>query len=210
MQEKYDRLAPGFAEASYANLSYFMECRYELATQWGPPMLPGESILELGCGDGYLARLFVMRGYQYSGSDISREMIEASRERLRKEDLRGDFFVCDVNDLKLETSYDIIVGYMANFFAFARDPFKVISQLSSHARKKIILDLNPRVTDPAQAVRIMKDAGLSNIAWRPFMVPKMRRLPVFLLKALTKCETIPVLRKLPIMWKFNVCIMGEI
>jgi protein-L-isoaspartate O-methyltransferase len=55
--EKYDRLAQGFAEQSYTNLAFDMRRRVMVAIAWGMPLHAGDSVIELGCGDGYLAQL---------------------------------------------------------------------------------------------------------------------------------------------------------
>jgi len=70
---KYDRLAEKFAEREYANLRFYMQRRLTIATTWGRPLEPGDSVLELGCGDGYLAQLFVQNGLHYSGGTSRRK-----------------------------------------------------------------------------------------------------------------------------------------
>jgi hypothetical protein len=54
---KYDRIAERFAESSYANVAFDMQHRFRLTMSWGVSLLPGDSVLELGCGDGYLAQV---------------------------------------------------------------------------------------------------------------------------------------------------------
>jgi len=63
---KYDKVAEGFAENSYANISFYMHRRLTLATSWGLALHAGDSVLELGCGDGYLAEIFVRHGFSYN------------------------------------------------------------------------------------------------------------------------------------------------
>ncbi len=49
-----------------------------------PPMLSGflkgTSVLDLGCGCGFYAGLFLDRGYRYTGVDISRGMLNQARK----------------------------------------------------------------------------------------------------------------------------------
>jgi SAM-dependent methyltransferase len=52
-------------------------------------------ILELGCGTGNLAESFAVAGYSYTGSDVSREMIDIAR-RLHP---GADFVVSDMRSL---------------------------------------------------------------------------------------------------------------
>jgi hypothetical protein len=55
----------------------------------------------------------------------------------------------------------------------------------------------------------MRQAGFTNLAWRPFFVPKKKKLPAGVLKTLVACENIPFVRSLPLQWKFHVLLKGE-
>ena len=61
--EKYNYLAEGFAERTWANLAFDMRRRFTLATTWGKALHLGDSVVEFGCGDGYLAQLFVQEWF---------------------------------------------------------------------------------------------------------------------------------------------------
>ena len=75
--EKYDRIAGGFAERSWANLEFDMHHRLAISTAWGPRLDAGDSVLEVGCGDGFLAQLLIQQGLEYQGLDISPGMVAA-------------------------------------------------------------------------------------------------------------------------------------
>jgi SAM-dependent methyltransferase len=207
---KYDRISERFSETSYANLAFDMERRLFLATTWGKPLDPGDSVLELGCGDGYLARLFVERGLRYWGVDMSSGMVATAERRLSEAGLKANFTVTDVSQLALSETVDAVVSFMGTFFFFIGDPLAVLKTLRPYIRKKVILDLNPRQNDPRVAVEILKQAGFTNVAWRPFLVSKDKKLPVGVLKTLVACEDIPILRSIPLHWKFFVLLKGEV
>src|ERR1700746_790327 len=95
LANKYDRIAAGFAERSYANLHFYMQRRFDVATSWGKTLSAGDSVLELGCGDGYLARLFAGHGLRYCGVDMSSKMIAMAEQRLLEAGLKGEFQVSD-------------------------------------------------------------------------------------------------------------------
>ena len=77
-------------------------------------------------------------------------------------------------------------------------------------RKKVILDLNPRGRiDLASAIEMLKAAGFRNVTWRPVFVPTSVKLSDFALRALALTEEIPVVRNLPMRWKFNILLKGE-
>jgi ubiquinone/menaquinone biosynthesis C-methylase UbiE len=207
---KYDRLAEGFAERSWANLEFDMERRFHISATWGKTLVGGDSVLELGCGDGYLARLFVKHGLRYRGVDISPKMAAMSEEKLRAAGLKAEFVVTDVSQVVLSEPFDAVVSYMGTFFSYVGDPLAVLKRFRPYIRKKAILDLNPRQNIPPQAaVEVLKQAGFTNVAWRPFFVPKQKKLPEGVLKTLAACENIPLLRSLPLHWKFHVLVKGE-
>ena len=89
---KYDQLAGGFAEHSYANLHFYMHRRFTIATTWGISLQPRDSVLELGCGDGYLAQLFVQHGLQYCGVDIFIENGDHGRTEVRRVGIKSPVY----------------------------------------------------------------------------------------------------------------------
>jgi SAM-dependent methyltransferase len=206
---KYDRVADGFAEQSYANLQFDMRRRFVISTTWGKTLCSGDSVLEIGCGDGYLARLFVEHGLHYRGFDISPKMVAMGQEKLRAAGLQAEFVVADVSQVSLSEPVDALVSYMGTFFFYIGDPLAVLKRFRPYIRTKVILDLNPRKTDLGAAIEIVKKAGFRNVRWRPFFVPKEKKLPVGMLETLVFCEDIPVLRRIPLRWKFNVLIKGD-
>jgi hypothetical protein len=56
---------------------------------------------------------------------------------------------------------------------------------------------------------IMHEAGFRDIHWRPFLVPKDKGLPHWLLHILVQCEEVPVLRSAPLRWKFHCLLQGR-
>jgi ubiquinone/menaquinone biosynthesis C-methylase UbiE len=209
VSSKYDLLAEKFAEVSYANLEFDMYHRLSVAITWGTPLQPGDSVLELGCGDGHLAALFVRYGLQYCGVDISGKMIDVANRRLQKAGLDGRFLLNDVAQLIVSDQYDAVIAYMRTFFAYVRDPLIVLQRLRPLVRKKVILDLNPRSMTLRDGISIMRSAGFRKVTWRPFFVPKEKKLSPWLLKALVLCETVPFVRAAPLRRKFNCLLKGE-
>ncbi len=208
---KYDQIAERFAERSYANLHFYMHRRLLIAASWGMPLRYKDSILELGCGDGYLAQLLVQEGFRYTGADMSPRMVAKAQERLEAAGLKANFMVADANEMVLSEPFDAVVGYMRAFFDYITQPFAVLKRFRPFVRKKIILDLDPRRNIPLRsASEILRDAGFQNVAWRPFFVPLRKKLPLVTLKMLVSCEDIPILRGLPLGWKFHVLLKGEV
>lgn len=205
--EKYDRLAEGFSENEYANLDYYMQRRFEIIRSWGESMKPGDSVLELGCGDGYLARILAGYGLEYSGVDLSPEMIRIAMQESKNAGLSARFKVADIGKLEITESYDVIVGFMRTFYSYIQQPNAFLQRSRPYVRKKLLIDLDPRIDLPLpQAISAIKKAGYQNVEWRPFFVPKKRRLPLSTLKLMSHCENIPWIRTLPLRWKFH-CLL---
>lgn len=210
LREKYDGLARGFAEASYANLKFYMWHRFDLAVGWGMRLSPGDRVLELGCGDGYLAVLFGSHGYRYRGVDLSPEMVEAAKKRLHIAGFDASFEVGDVRSFSPGEPYDAIVSYMRAFFTYVKNQLDVLSRLRPFVRKKIILDLNPRGDVSLEdGIALLRSSGFRHVSWRPFFVPLEKRLPEWGLKSLAVAELVPLVRRVPLRWKFHCLLLGE-
>ena len=133
-----------------------------------------------------------------------------AEQRLGESGLKARFMATDVDQMTFSEPFDAVVSYMRDFFTYIRSPLVVLKRLRPYVRKKIVLDLDPRRDIPLSvAIGMLKDAGFRNIAWRPFFVPLEKKLPVCVLKTLIVCEGIPVLRGLPLRWKFQVLVKGE-
>jgi len=209
--DKYDNLADGFSERTWANLEFDMRRRFILAATWGKALHVGDSVVEFGCGDGYLAQLFVQEGFHYRGPDISPRMVAVAERRLSGTEPAASFLAVDVDQVSLTQPVDAAVSYMGAFFTFIQDPLTLLQRVRPYIRKKILVDLNPRgrITIP-NAMDMLKTAGFQNIAWRPIFVPVTMKLPAAALRTLSVCESVPILRGLPLRWKFNVLLKGEV
>ena len=68
---------------------------------------PLRSLIELGCGPGYHARAFALRGYAASGLDRSEEMIRFARQEAEREGAAVEWIVGDLRDFQLPTPVDL-------------------------------------------------------------------------------------------------------
>lgn len=64
-----------------------------------------KKILEIGCGSGNLAKLFLEKNYDYTGLDVSKQMIELAQELIPQ----GKFIRADMRHLDLEEKYQAII-----------------------------------------------------------------------------------------------------
>ena len=69
---------------------------------------PGRATLEIGCGEGRVARDLVKRGHRVTGVDASPTMLDAAREAHSE----GEYELADAADLPFEDdSFDLVVSY---------------------------------------------------------------------------------------------------
>jgi SAM-dependent methyltransferase/glycosyltransferase involved in cell wall biosynthesis len=79
----------------------------------------GSSILDVGCGSGWLSEYFARLGYDVTGIDISPDLIEMSRERVAKvpydvdheTKLSCNFEVHDIETRPLGRKFDAVICY---------------------------------------------------------------------------------------------------
>lgn len=211
LDDKYSQLAGHFTERSYSSPQQFMGRRVEVTMSWGPPLRTGDSVLELGCGDGYLGCLLTKRGLHYTGMDFAQGMVDAAKQRMAAEGADGRCFVMNLNNLHLQESFEAVVAFCRTFFAYAESPDVVLQTLRPYVRKKLIVDWNHY--SPVQlgdAVKMVRRAGFKGVRCRPFLVPMKRTLPPLWQEFLYRLERVPFLGVVPARWKFQVLIKGEI
>ena len=170
--EKFTALARGWSEKKYDDPRAYMERRAALVRQWGTPLLPGDRLLELGCGDGALSCLLARQGFEVTGVDISPGMIEEAKKRADREGVAARFEVADTDHFELAEPYDGVVSFMSAFFMYVENPARFVESVMPFVCKKVILDWNFRSPSTfVEAAHMMRRAGLRRIEWRPWFVP---------------------------------------
>jgi SAM-dependent methyltransferase len=79
---KYSDKARDWSERQYADAGAYLRHRAELVRTLGPPLDPGDSVLDLACGDGALGDFLPQ--HRYVGVDASEAMVDAGRMRGRE------------------------------------------------------------------------------------------------------------------------------
>lgn len=182
---KFTALARGWSEREYKDPSGFMRRRVAMVREWGTRLRPGDRVLELGCGDGALSCMLAAEGFDVTGVDISRGMIDEARRRAEREsaparfevaDSDGLFELVDGKNFKTVEPFDAVVSFMSAFFTYTENPARVIERLAPLVRKKVILDWNFRSPCTfVEAAHALERAGLQRVEWRPWFVPHTTR-----------------------------------
>ncbi len=107
-------------------------------------------ILEVGCGSGNLATLFLDAGYDYIGFDLSSEMLEIAQEV----EPRAKFIQGDMRNLSLDNTFDsiLITGRSFTYLTSNRDVMDTLSAIHKHLNKNGLL-----IFDNFDATKVFTD-----------------------------------------------------
>ena len=151
----------------------------------GPALHPGDTLLDLACGDGALADY--LPGIRYAGLDASPDMVEVGRRRGR------DLTLGDLNDYEPAEPVTATTCFRAIYYADDRAAF--FRRVAGYTERKFVFDLNPRQYRVADVRADLQAAGFDELALRPFFSPQHHSLPKPALRALRALEqTGPVAR----------------
>ena len=98
----------------------------------------GASILDVGCGSGWLSEYFARLGYEVTGIDISDELIAMSRERVERvpydvdheTPLRCRFLTQDIETAPLGETFDAVICYDSlHHFEDEREVFRHLAAM---------------------------------------------------------------------------------
>lgn len=164
---KYAHGAEGWSDEAYADARTYLARRAELVRTLGPPLVPGDTVLDLACGDGGLGDFLPHQSYR--GVDASPEMVEAARRRGRA------VVQADLNEYEPPEQVQATTIFRAIYYA--RDRRALLTRIAGYTETKLVFDLNPRQYRLADVRADLRAAGFDRLALRPFFVPQTRVLP---------------------------------
>jgi SAM-dependent methyltransferase len=154
-----------WSERAYADPDAYLAHRAELIVGLGPRLEPGDTVLDLACGDGGLAD-FLPNGIRYRGVDASEAMVAEGRARGRTVE-RGDLNDYEPTDRVAATTCFRAIYYTRDRRAFFR-------RAAGYTTKKLVFDLNPRQYRVADIRADLEAAGWTQLDLRPFFSPQTR------------------------------------
>ena len=95
----------------------------------------GMTLLDLGCGAGFQARLFAERGVRVHGIDISRKLTDFAAAQSRKQGLSATFEAADMRTFAASATYDRVV-VLGMSFGFGTDDENRASLRNIHRSTK--------------------------------------------------------------------------
>ena len=160
--DKYASGADRWTEEAYADAAGYLAARARIVISLGPPLEPGDAVLDLACGDGGLADFLPEQ--RYSGVDASPEMVDAARRRGR------DVLEADLNDYAPAEPVQATTIFRAIYYA--RDRRALLQRIAGYTEKKLVFDLNPRQYRLEDVRADLRAAGFDRLDLRPFFVPQ--------------------------------------
>jgi SAM-dependent methyltransferase len=190
---KYDTQAERWSETAYADATTYLAHRGELVLSVGPPLEPGDTVLDLACGDGGLADH--LPAVRYSGVDASPEMVRAASQHGR------DVVLGDLNDYEPPKPVAATTCFRAIYYADDRAAF--FRRVAGYTERKFVFDLNPRQYRVEDVRTDLRLAGFDQFELRPFFSPQRFALPRPLAGALHSLERSGPLARLLLAVRFS-------
>jgi SAM-dependent methyltransferase len=166
----WDKYGPGaerWSDEAYADSRTYLARRAELVRTLGPRLEPGDTVVDLACGDGGFGEFLPEQ--RYVGVDGSAEMVAAGKRRGR------DLVHGDLNDYTPPQPVAATTIFRAIYYA--RDRRALLERIAGYTEKKLVFDLNPRQYRVEDMRADLLASGFEHIALRPFFVPQTRALP---------------------------------
>ena len=190
---KYAGGADRWSAEAYADPAAYLAHRADLVVSLGPRLEPGETVLDLACGDGGLADFLPRQ--RYVGVDASPEMVEAAARRGR-DVVRGD-----LNEFEPPAPVAATAIFRAIYYA--RDRRAFVERVAGYTEKKLVFDLNPRQYRLADVRADLEAAGFDSLQLRPFLIPQTVQLPSPATAALVALERSGPLARLLLRVRFT-------
>jgi SAM-dependent methyltransferase len=202
--EKYDVAAERWSDDQYADSDAYLRHRAELVVGLGPPLVPGDAVLDLACGDAGLAEPLLAAHLRYAGVDLSHPMVEAARARLGG---RARIDEGDLNDFTPPEPVQATTCFRAIYYA--RDRRAFFRHAASYTEKKLVFDLNPRQYRVDHVRADLEAAGLAQVDLHPFFSPQRVALPGPVAAGLRAVERSGPLARLALRYRFSYMVAAS-
>ncbi|HEU0246026.1 MAG TPA: class I SAM-dependent methyltransferase [Gaiellaceae bacterium] len=203
-EDQYARQAGDWTEKAYADATAYLAHRAELISTLGPPLEPGDEVLDLACGDAGLGELLVECGFRYRGVDSTPEMVAQASRRLGE---RAQVELGDLNEYVPPSPVAATTVFRAIYYA--RDRRAFFSHVAAFTEKKLVFDLNPRQYRPDDVVADLRASGLARVDLRPFFVPQTVALPGPAMAAAKALERSGPLARLALRVRFTYLVAAS-
>jgi SAM-dependent methyltransferase len=171
-----------WTETAYADPHGYLAHRAELILALGPPLAPGDTVLDLACGDGGLAAH--LPGLRYRGVDSDADKVASARGQGR------DVVLGDLNDYQPPEPVAATMFFRSIYYA--RDRASFFRRAAGYTETKLVFDVNPRQYRVEDVRADLRAAGFDGLELRPFFAPQRFSLPRPAAAALYGLERMPL------------------
>jgi SAM-dependent methyltransferase len=161
---KYSGRAEAWTQRAYADSDRYLARRAALVRNLGPELRPGDTVLDLACGDGGLAAFLPEQ--RYVGVDAHPEMVAAGRAQGR------EIVEADMNEYAPPVPVEATTIFRAVYYA--SDRRELLQRIAGYTTRKLVFDLNPRQYRLEDVRDDLESAGFDRLAVRPFFTPQTR------------------------------------
>jgi methyltransferase family protein len=190
---------PTWTDREYADPVPYLRHRGELVLALGPPLEPGDRLVDLACGDGGLADF--LPGIDYLGVDADPKMVEEARSKGRT------IVHADLNEFEPEAPVAATTIFRAIYYA--RDRIAFLRRVAGYTEKKLVFDLNPRQYRVEDVLADLRAAGLPRMELRPFFVPQTHALSRPAGAALVAAERSGPVARLALRYRFTYLVAAS-
>jgi len=134
----------------------------------------GMSLVELGCGSGWMTRFAARHGLDAHGYDIAPEMIAIARELAAEEHVEAHFEVADMETLDLERRFDAALLYDALHHSRRADLVLHAAQRALRPGGRLLL-VEPNWKHRFQGRAATNEYGVTEMGYTPRRLKRLLR-----------------------------------
>lgn len=144
-------------------------------------LLPGESVIDMGCGSGTLALPLASEGHFVTACDISGGMLARLEEQAVEAGIRDNLDVRKLSWLADWSDLPVADVFLASRSLFSTDLYETILKMEAHARRRVCLTV-ATLESPGHDVTMQRAIGRPQQRTAEFvyllnMLIQMGRLP---------------------------------
>ncbi|HET7043545.1 MAG TPA: hypothetical protein VFI37_01740 [Gaiellaceae bacterium] len=203
VERKYAAAAETFTEREYGDPERYFGRRARIVAELGPPLEPGDRVLDLAAADASAAPPLLALGLAYSGLDLTEAMVEVARAR------HVERIEIETGDMLTHVPPEPVAATTCfRSLYFAPDRVAFLRHVAAYTGKKVLFDVDPRRRPLAEVRAELAAAGFDRLAARPFFVPQHAALPAPVAAALAAAEHVPPLARLVLRARFSLVVAG--
>ena len=111
------------------------------------PVLPGASVLDVGCGIGRHSIELAKLGFRVTGVDQNADYIDVCRDHAAKLGLKAEFHAVDGRAMSLEVRADLAISLWSSFGYYGEvGDLQLLQRVAEHTRRggSVVLDVENR------------------------------------------------------------------